>query len=168
MRKIIAVILLIALACTLLSGCIQWQTKAEYTLLQDVSNIKSIRVYQDSMDTFYEENGRMYNYSDPNEPCGALLGEIPADQYAVFTAELTGLSFVEPHIIFLVPVTYDPNFYYLSPIVKIEYYDGSCELISSAIQRQFNVNEEYPDVTDYDVDDDAWNTFLGKWAALSE
>lgn len=166
MRKIIPVVLLVALTCTLLTGCIQWQTKAEYTLLQDVSNIKSIRVYQDSMDTFSEENGRMYNYSDPNEPCGTLLGEIPADQYAVFTAELTGLSFVEHHIIFLVPVAYDPNFYYGDTIIKIEYYDGSCELISCFIQRQFSINEKYPDTTWYDTEDDAWDAFLQNWVDL--
>ena len=163
MKKIIIVLLLISLVSTLLTGCIQWETAEKYELLQDTSNIKSIRIYSENTDSEI-----LYNYSDPTEPCGELLGEIPSGQYDAFVEELLGLSYVDHHIIFLVPAAYDPNFYYLSPIVKIEYYDGSCELISSAIQRQFNVNEEYPDVTDYDVDDDAWNTFLGKWAALSE
>ena len=169
MRKIIPVVLLVALTCTLLTGCIQWQTKAEYTLLQDISNIKSIRVYQDNMDAFYEANGRLYNYSDPNEPCGDLIGEIPSDQYAAFTKELINLSFVEHHIIFLFPVAYDPNFYYSGPIVKIEYYDGSCELISRIIQNQFPINRKYPTSTDYSVEnDDDWYRFLQNWVELPD
>ena len=166
MKKIIIAVLLISMVSTLLTGCIQWETPKKYELLQDTANIKSIRVYQDNSDAFYEANGRMYNYSDPDEPCGALLGEIPAEQYPAFAEELTRLSFTEHHIIFLFPVTYDPNFYYMGPIVKIEYYDGSCELISEIIQRKFVVNKKYPSTTDYTAQKEAWFAFLEKWVDL--
>ena len=161
MKKIIMVLLLISLVSTLLTGCIQWETAEKHELLQDTSNIKSIRIYSENTDS-------LYNYSDPNEPCGELLGEIPADQYAVFTKELTELSFTEHHLIFLFPVTYDPNFYYLGPIIKIEYNDGSCELISDSIQRQFRVNEKYPDTIEYGVEEECWLAFLQKWVEIPD
>lgn len=168
MKKIIIFVLLISLVSTLLTGCIQWETSEKYELLQDIINIKSICVYQDNYEEFYEANGRSYNYSDPDEPCGALLGEIPTEQYVAFAEELTGLSFTDHHIIFLFPVTYDPNFYYAGPIVKIEYYDGSCELISRIIQRQFSINEKYSDLTRYGAKEEAWYTFLRNWVELPD
>ena len=160
MKKIIIVVLLISLVSTLLTGCIQWDTSVQYELLQDISNIKSIRIYN--------ENEMSYDYSDPVEPCGELLGEIPSEQFDAFTKELTGLPFLEHHIIFLFPVAYDPNFYYLGPIVKIEYNDGSCELISDSIQRQFKVNEEYPDTIQYGVEEECWLAFLRNWVDLPD
>ena len=168
MKKIIIVVLLISLVSTLLTGCIQWETSEKYELLQDITNIKSIRVHQDNYEEFEEANGRIYNYSDPDEPCGQLLGEIPSDQFAAFAEELTGLSYVEPHLIILFPVAYDPNFYYGNYIVKIEYHDGSCELISDIIQRKFAVNEKYPSTTDYNANEEAWLAFLEKWVDLPD
>ena len=168
MKKITIVLILLSLVSAFLVGCIQWETPEKYTLIHDSSGINSIRIYQDNYEAFYQANGKIYNYSDPNEPCGALLGEIPAEQYATFAKELTGLSFTKHHIIFLFPVSYDPNFYYGNYIVKIEYHDGSCELISDVIQRQFRVNEKYPDTLQYSADDEAWLAFLQNWVELPD
>ena len=68
----------------------------------------------------------------------------------------------------LLPIAVDPNFYYGYYIVKIEYRDGSCELISDSIQRQFRANEKYPDSIDYTIEQDAWLTFLQNWADLPD
>ena len=159
MKKLLLLVLLVIMLTVVLSGCIHWETNVKYELLFDPSEIESILVYAAA------DN---YNYSDPIEPCGELLGEIPAEQYAVFTEELTGLPFVEPHLIILFPVTYDPNFYYGNYIVKIEYHDGSCELISDIIQRQFRVNEKYSDTFCYSAGDEAWLVFLKNWVELPD
>ena len=159
MKKIILTMVLLAVVCSILSGCIHWETPAAYELLQDPSNIQSIRIYA--------EKDTLYDYSDPNEPCGELLGEIAPEQFTVFTQELTALPFIKQHLIILFPVALDPNFYYFGPIVKIEYGDGSCELISCAIQNQFTVNEKYPDAFRCHLDDEPWLAFLQNWVDLS-
>ena len=155
MNKICLTFVMLLLICFFFSGCISWETQASYELLYDPAQIKSIRIYR--------TNNDLYDYNDPNGPCGELLGEIAPEQYAYFTAELTGLSFAEHHLIILFPVAVDPNFYYGNYIVKIEYQDGSCELISDWMQRKFRVNEKYPDYTDYDTEDEPWLEFLRKW-----
>ena len=161
MKKTILTIALVSLICLSLAGCIHWETPVSYDLMQDISNIKSIRVYGTD-----DGSEVLYDYSDPNDPCRVLLGEIPSEQYAVFTEELRGLSFVEPHLIILFPVTYDPNFYYGNYLVKIEYHDGSCELISDVIQKRFSIDEKYPDSSDYNTEYEAWLAFLRNWVEL--
>ena len=161
MKKIISTIMMLFLACVTLTGCIHWETPVRYELMQDVSNIESIRIYGTD-----DGSEVLYDYSDPIDPCRVLLVEIPSEQFAAFTEELTSLSFVEPHLIFLFPVTYDPNFYYGNYLVKIEYHDGSCELISDIIQRQFRVNEKYADSSDYNTEYEAWLAFLRNWVDL--
>ncbi len=158
MKKIISFAVLLAIVSTILTGCIHWETPVAYELLQVPANIKSIRIYN--------ENDSSYDYSDPNDPCGELLGEIAPEQFTAFTQELTALPFIKQHLIILFPVAFDPNFYYFGPIVKIEYGDGSCELISCAVQNQFTVNEKYPDAFRCHLDDEPWLAFLQNWIDL--
>jgi len=162
MKKIVLTLILLSLICISFSGCIHWETSVDYELLHDVSNVQSIRIYSS------DDSEIAYDYSDPVDPCGDLLGEIPSDRFAVFTEELTGLSFTESHLIILFPAAYDPNFYYGNYIVKIEYYDGSCELISDCIQRQFRLNEKYPDTIRYGVEMESWLDFLQNWVNISD
>ena len=159
MKKIILSVLLFSLICTSLVGCIHWETPVRYELMHDHSNIKSIRIYSASESS--------YNYSDPNDPCGELLSEVSSEQFAAFAEKLSGLSFAEQHMILLIPVTYDPNFYYGNYIVKVEYHDGSCELISDIMQRQFRVDEKYPDMTRYGIEQEPWLAFLQNWVDFS-
>lgn len=159
MKKTILTVVLLSLICISLTGCIHWETQECYELIDDVSEIKSICIYSAADD---------YNYSDPDEPCGELLGEIPSDQFTAFAEELTGLSFVEQHMILLFPVTYDPNFSYGNYIIKIEYHDGRCELISDIIQYQFRANKKYPYHTSYVTEQEQWLAFLQNWVELSD
>ena len=163
MKKFILTLTIMSLLCLSLAGCIAWKTSEDYELLQDISNIESIRIYS----TNYSSD-RIYDYSDPEDPCGALLGEILYEQFSQFVDELIGLSFVDEHLIILFPVAFDPNFYYGNYIVKIEYSDGSCELISDIIQRQFTVDEDYPDTIRYVIDAEHWLAFLQKWVELPQ
>ena len=160
-KKILAVLLFCSV-CLSLSGCIYWETSTSYELMHDVSHISCIRIY----DTY--TNDVSYDYRDPNEPCVDLIGEIPSDQISAFVDDLTGLSFVDQHFILLFPVTYDPNFYYGPYIVKVEYEDGSCELISECIQYKFYANEKYPYSYDYSVEWDAWLDFLQKYVDVTD
>ena len=159
MKRTFQTLVLMSLICVILTGCIHWQTSEIYELKHDISEIKSIRIYSTA------DN---YSYSDPIEPCGELLGEIPAEQYAQFTEELTGLSFVESHMILLIPDSYDPNFYYGYYIVKIEYHDGSWELISDIIQRQFSANDRISSTTRYSTAQESWLAFLQNWVELPD
>ena len=163
MKKMCLTIIMLSLICTFIAGCLAWDTSVNYELLFSTSEINSIRIYE----TDYESEV-LYNYSDPVDPCGELLCEIPPERYVDFTEELTDLSFVEHHLIMLLPIAVDPNFYYGYYIVKIEYRDGSCELISDSIQRQFRANEKYPDSIDYTIEQDAWLTFLQNWADIPD
>ena len=161
MKKIVLTVILLSLICISLVGCIHWEISVSYELMYNLSDIKNIRIYSTDYDSEI-----LYNYSDPDDPCGELLGEIPSEQFAAFAEDLAGLSFVEPHLIILFPVAYDPNFYYGNYIVKVEYHDGSCELISDIIQRQFRVNEKYPDTTQYNTEQESWLTFLHNWVEI--
>ena len=163
MKKTILTVILLSLICTTLVGCIQWETPVSYELIHDPSDIKSIRIFITD-----DDSEVLYDYSDPDDPCGELLGEIPSEQFSAFTNELSGLSFVESHLIILFPVAYDSNFYYGSYIVKIEYHDGSCELISEYIQRQFRGNEKYPDTTRYNTEYETWLAFLRNWVEIPD
>ena len=163
MRKKIVSVMLLFFICVSLGGCIRWETPVHYGLMHDLSEIKSIRIYCTD-----DDSEKLYNYSDPDDPCRVLLGEISSDQFAPFTEELIGLSRTESHLIFLFPVTYDPNFYYGNYLVKIEYHDGSCELISDLMQSQFKVDEKHPDVTRYAPDQEAWLAFLQNWVTLPD
>ena len=160
MKKIVLTVIAVSIVCMFLSGCIHWETEVNYELLHDISQIQSIRVYDED----YSDGA--YDYSDPVDPCGDLLGEISSDQFDNFVKELTELPFTESHLIILFPVTYDPNFYYGEYIVKIEYFDGSCELISDWLSRQFRLNERYPNTIRYGVDNEVWMDFLQKWVDI--
>ena len=157
MKKLVLLLFLILLLSVFVTGCIYWETPVTYNLMYEPSEIVSIRIY---------EVAKEYSYSDPIAPCGELLAEIASDDYSVFADELSQISFTNSHLIILFPVTYDPNFYYGRYIAKIEYRDGSCELISYVIQRQFDVNQKYPDTTRYTTEQDIWLAFLRKWATI--
>ena len=161
MKKIIVSIILWSLICISLIGCIHWETSVTYELMYDISEIKSIRIYGSD----FSEG--VYDYSDRNDPCKELLSEIPSEEFALFAEELTALSFVESHMILLIPVTYGTNFYYGNYIIKVDYCDGSCELISDMIQRQFIANKQHPDVTKYQTTHESWLAFLQNWADIS-
>ena len=157
MKKIILSLIVLSIICMALSGCIHWETPANYKLMQDASNVQSIRIYKEKVSEV------AYNYSDPDDPCGMLLGEVPSEEFSLFKEKLEALSFHESHLIILFPVTYDPNFYYGEYIVKVVYRDGSCELISDCNQRQFRLNEKYPDDIRYGCDRDQWKAFVKQW-----
>ena len=161
MKKIVLALIVFSIICMVLTGCIHWETSVDYKLLHDTSQIQSIRIYK-------TKSGIGYNYSDPIDPCSALLGEISSDQVADFVEELTALPFTESHLILLFPAAVDPNFYYGNHIVKVEYLDGSCELISYCIQRQFPLNEKYPDTTRYGTENEQWLDFLQNWVDISD
>ena len=158
MKKFVLSAILLSILCLSLSGCIHWETPVSYKLLHDVSEITSIRIYR--------TDNTSYDYEDPEDPLGEMLAEIPTEEFASFTKELTDLSFVKNHVIILFPVTIDPNFYYGNHIVKVEYQDGSCELISYSIQRQFIVGEKYPNLTRYTAENESWLAFLRNWADI--
>ena len=158
MKKFVLSAILLSILCLSLSGCIHWETPVSYKLLHDVSVITSIRIYR--------TDNTSYDYEDPEDPLGEMLAEIPTEEFASFTKELTDLSFVKNHVIILFPVAIDPNFYYGNHIVKVEYQDGSCELISYIIQRQFIVGEKYPKLTRYTAENESWLAFLRNWADI--
>ena len=160
MKKIAVSLIVLLVICMVLSGCIHWETPVNYKFMQDVSNIQSIRIYKTN------DSEILYDYSDPDDPCGLFLAEIPSEQFALFMEKFAGLSFHKSHLIILFPVTYDPNFYYGEYIVKIVYHDGSCELISDCNQRQFRLNEKYPDDIRYGCDRDQWEAFINQWTKL--
>ena len=162
MKKIVFATILLSLFCVCLAGCIHWETPVSYKLLHNVSEITSIRIYRTN-----NTSDVGYDYGDPVDPLGEMLAEIPTEEFASFTKELTDLSFVKNHVIILFPVAIDPNFYYGNHIVKVEYQDGSCELISYIIQRQFIVGEKYPEVTRYTAENESWLAFLRNWADIS-
>ena len=161
MKKIAFATILLSLICVCLAGCIHWKTSVSLALLHDVSEITSIRIYRTN-----HTSDVGYDYGDPVDPLGEMLAEIPTEEFASFTKELTDLSFVENHLIILFPVAIDPNFYYGNHIVKVEYQDGSCELISYNIQRQFIVGEEYPKTTRYSAEHESWLAFLRNWTDI--
>ena len=160
MKKTILTVILISLICMSLVGCIHWETPVSYDLMNDSSKIQSIR--------FYRTNQDSYNYSDPNDPCGELLGEITSEEFATFEEELNALLFAQQHLIILFPVAYDPNFYYGDHIVKVEYQDGSCELISYCIQYQFDENGECINCTRYIAEQKIWLPFLKNWVDIPD
>ena len=163
MRKIISVMLLLSLVCVCFTGCISWETPVKYELMHDVSEILSIRIYctDDGSDV-------VYNYSDPDDPCRILIGEIPSEHYSNFVEELVGLSFSESHMILMVPLPIDPNFYYGKYLVKVEYIDGRCELISNPLSYQFEANGDISKLIRYSIDRELWLSFLQNWVDIEE
>ena len=92
----------------------------------------------------------------------APVYEIPAEENTDFLHDLANIRFSDAIIIVLAAI--DPSFYYDEWTVRINYTDGSYELISSdGYGETYDNNGEVIDAHHFGCDQEEWRTFIGKY-----
>ena len=88
--------------------------------------------------------------------------KIPEEKVADFLSELGEIRFTDAIIIVLAAT--DPSFYYDVWTVRINYIDGSYELIScDGYGQTYNKDGEITDSHHFGCDQEEWLTFVGKY-----
>ena len=88
--------------------------------------------------------------------------EIPQEQKAEFLQDLAKIKFTD--VILIVLAAVDPSFYYDTWTVRINYTDGSFELISADGYGQvFDANGEQTDGHHFGCEQEEWDAFLVKY-----
>ena len=119
----------------------------------DVDTVASIEIYDlcmvDSLGgAFLETEAPVY--------------EIPAEEKADFLNDLSKIRFSD--VILIVLAAVDPSFCYGEWTVRINYTDGSYELISpDGYGEVFDSNGEVTDAHHYGCDQEEWTSFIGKY-----
>ena len=151
MKRIVLFLISIILVMSCLSGCIIIPRYRHFEI--DSNIISSIEIY----DLFENED-----YSSRFLKTETPVYEIPQEQTANFVADLNSITFTDHLIIVLAAI--DPSFSYGVWTVRINYTDGSYELISSRGYGQtFNSNDESIKIHHWSCDHDEWETFLGNY-----
>ena len=118
MKKIILSVMVSILLLSLLTGCIVIPLRHNFEINAD--EVESVDIYDlREVDTLYGD------FVETEKP----VYKIPADKNVEFLSELSKIEFSDSIVIVLAAV--DPSFYYGEWTVRINYTDGSFELISS-------------------------------------
>jgi len=96
----------------------------------------------------------------------AAVYEIPKERVSDFFNDLSKIRFFDTIIIVLAPT--DPSFYYDTWVVRINYRDGSYELLSSdGYGEVYYQNGEVKDSHHYSCDNEEWWAFIEKYVPES-
>lgn len=151
MKRIVLFMLTIILIASTLTSCVIIPIYENFEL--DSDTVSSIEIYDlCEVDSYYGE------FAQTETP----VYVIPAEQKADFLNDLAEIRFNDSIVIALVPM--DPNFYYDAWTVRINYTDGSYELISSdGFGQTFDSNGKEIDSHHLRCDQDEWWEFIDKY-----
>ena len=151
MKRIVLLTVSIILIMCCLSSCIIIPRYHHFEI--DTSTVSSIQIYdlcenEDYSSRFLETETPVY--------------EIPKEQTASFVAELNSIEFSDYIIIVLAAI--DPSFNYGEWTVRINYSDGTYELISNGgYGETYDSNNERVSGHHWSCDDAEWEAFIGKY-----
>ena len=151
MKRIASLTISIILIMCCLSSCIIIPRYRHFEI--DSNTISSIEIYdlcenEDYSSLFLKTETPVY--------------EIPKEQTANFVADLNSIEFSDYIIIVLAAI--DPSFNYGKWTVRINYSDGTYELISSGgYGETYDSNNERVSGHHWSCDDVEWEAFIGQY-----
>ena len=151
MKRTVAFALTIVLLCFSLTSCIIIPLKTNFEI--DPSAVAFVEVYYlAEVDTLYG------NFVKTEE----TAYKIPTEQTADFLGDLAKIEFSDAIVIVLAAI--DPSFYYDDRTVRINYNDGSFELISpDGYGQTFSNTGELIDSHHYGCNQDEWDALISKY-----
>lgn len=151
MKRIVLFLISIILVMSCLSGCIIIPRYRHFEI--DATTVLSIQIY----DLCESES-----YYDQFIKTETPVYEIPQEQTANFVADLNSITFTDYLIIVLAAI--DPSFNYGKWTVRINYSDGTYELISSGgYGETYDSNNERVSGHHWSCDDVEWEAFIGQY-----
>ena len=151
MKRIVLFLISIILVMSCLSGCIIIPRYRHFEI--DATTVLSIQIY----DLCESES-----YYDQFIKTETPVYEIPQEQTANFVADLNSITFTDHLIIVLAAI--DPSFSYGVWTVRINYTDGSYELISCrGYGETYDSNNERVSGHHWSCDDVEWEAFIGQY-----
>ena len=151
MKRFFLLSITFVLTFVCLTGCIIIPLYKNYEIPADT--VSSIEIYNTSQcEVAYSEFFK-------TEPA---VYQIPDDQTADFLSDLSQIRFSDAIVIVLAAM--DPSFYYGEWVTRINYTDGTYEMISCAgYGETYDQNDNHIKSHHYGCDDDEWNNFIGKY-----
>ena len=151
MKRIGFVAIIIALVLTTLTSCVIIPRYKKFEI--DSAKVTSIEIYDlCTVDTLYG------NFVKTETP----VYQIPTEQTNAFLKDLAQIRFSDALVIALMAM--DPSFYYDDWTIRINYTDGSFELISSDGHGQtFDANGQMTDYHHWGCDNEEWWNFIAKY-----
>lgn len=153
-RVVLLTISLMIILCTF-TGCLAIPKYKNYEISKDT--VSSIEIYDlRDADTLYS------NFLKTVTPAYAISEEKVND----FLNDLSKIEFSDVVIITIAAV--DPSFYYDVWTVRINYTDGSYELVScDGFGETYDKNDEVTSWHHYGCDQDEWNVLIKKYVPQS-
>ena len=150
-RYIFAALMPFVLIC-LFCGCVIIPINKHYDGL-DSESVASVE--------FYDLRQSQTSYSgflDTATPAYTL----PEDQKEAFLADLAEIKFTDYIIIVIAAI--DPSFYFGDWVVRVNYTDGSCDLLSNGgYNESYDPSGELSDSNHWSCDDGEWYAFIFKY-----
>lgn len=151
MKRIGLFILILAIVTSSMTSCIVIP-RYEYFEI-DADTVASIEIYD-----LCEADSIYGNFVETESP----VYEIPTDKKTDFLNELAEIRFSDAIVIVLAAI--DPSFNYDEWTVRINYTDGSYQLISSdGYGETFDANGELIDFHHFGCDQDEWWSFISEY-----
>lgn len=149
MKRIALLTVTLILVALSLTSCIIIPLYKTFDI--DPQTVSSVQIYDLCTDT----EGFFLDESEP-------VYEIPKDKTADFLNDLSGIRFSDTIIIAIAAI--DPSFSFDTWTVRINYTDGSYELISNdGYGLSYNQDGEITDSHHYGCDQDEWDEFIAKY-----
>lgn len=150
MKRIALFILTVIVMCTLTS-CIIIPVYENFEI--DADTVASIAIYD-----LCQSDSLYGGFVETETP----IYEIPTEKNTDFLNDLSKIRFSDHIVIVLAAI--DPSFYYDVWTIRINYTDGSFELISSdGFGQTYDNNGEVIDSHHFGCDQEEWWTFIGKY-----
>jgi len=150
-RYILAALMPLVLIC-LLCSCVIIPINKNYDDF-DLDSIASVE--------FYDLRQSRTSYSDfLNTATPAYI--LPEEQKEEFFEDLSEIRFTDYIIIVLAAI--DPSFYFGDWVVRVNYTDGSCDLLSNGgYNESYDPSGELSDSNHWSCDDGEWYAFIFKY-----
>ena len=150
-KRVLFLILLCFMTLASLTSCIAIPMHKHYDI--DPKEVSSIEIYD------LCETDSLYGKFHKTE---TSVYEIPKEKNADFLSELSDIEFSDTLLITIIPS--DPSFYYDEWTVRVNYTDGSYELISCDYYGQtYNPNGEVTDEHHFGCERDEWRAFVEQY-----
>lgn len=155
MKRVLCFFVTVIFVMSVLTSCIVIPQYKNFEI--DPASVSSIEVYDlldvDTFDGFFLETE-------------TSVYTIPEEDKAAFLDDLGEIEFSDAIIITIAAI--DPSFYYDVWTVRINYTDGSYELIScDGYGATYNKNGEMTDTHHFGCDEEEWRTFVKKYIPKS-
>ncbi len=151
MKRIGLFILTVIIVMCTMTSCIMIPIFENFKI--DAETVESIEIYD-----LCETNSLYGKFVETDAP----VYQIPAKQKPEFLNDLSKIRFSQTIVIVLAAI--DPGFYYDVWTVRINYKDGSYELISSdGYGETYDSNGEVVDWHHFGCDQEEWWAFIGKY-----